>query len=66
MDLQTQCINEVNRMTDNDGIPLIQKAIIWCGLALNTNNSWKIPQLFQHLQDIIERHPSEFHGNLVE
>ena len=53
-------------MIDHDGIPLVRKAMIRCGLALNTNGCWEITKLFEHLQDIIQRYPMEFAGSAVE
>ena len=52
MYLAVKCVRELNAMIDHDGIPLVRKAMIRCGLALNANG-WEITQLFQHLQDII-------------
>ena len=66
MNLAVKCVSEVNAMMDHDGIPLVRKAMIRCGLALNTNGCWEIAQLFQHLQDIIQRYPMEFAGNPVQ
>ena len=45
---------------------LVRKAMIRFGLALNTNRSWQIKQLFQHLQDTTQRYPIEFAGSAVE
>ncbi len=53
-------------MIDDDGIPLVRKAMIRCGLALNTTGRWEKSQLFQHLQDIIDRNPMEFAGQHPE
>ena len=39
--------------------------MIRCDLALDTNGCWKVTELFQHLQDIIQRYPTEFAGNPV-
>ena len=60
MNLAVKCVREVNGMVDRDGIPLVLKAVIRCGLELSTNGSWEVTQLFQHLQEIIQRHPMEF------
>ena len=49
-------------MVDNDGTPLVRKAMIRCGLSLSLNGQWAKTQLFQHLQDTIDRHPLQFEG----
>ena len=60
MNLAVKCASEVNAVIDHNGIPLVRKAMIRCGLALNTNGCWEIIQLFLHLQAIMQRHPMEF------
>ena len=55
-----------NAMIEHDGILLVRKAMIRCGLALNTNGCEEITQLLEHLQDIIQRYPMEFAGSAVE
>ena len=49
-------------MQNENGIPLVRKAMIRCVLSLNTYGQWETTQLFQHLLDIIGRHPMEFAG----
>ena len=66
MNLAVKCVIEVNAMIDHDGIPLVQKVMIRCGLELNTNGCWEITQLFQHLQNIMQRYPMEFAGTAAE
>ena len=66
MNLAVKCVSEVDGMIDRDGIPLLRKAMIRCGLALNTNGCWEITRLFQHIQDIIQRHPMEFAESPVQ
>ena len=66
MNLAVKCVREVNDMTDHDEIPLVRKAMICCGLALNTNGCCEITQLFHYLQDLIQRYPIEFAGSAVE
>ena len=66
MNLAEKCVSEVNAMIDHDGIPVVRKAMINSGLELNTNGCWERTQLFQHLQDIIQRYPMEFSGSEVE
>jgi len=60
--LAAQCVKEVNEMVDENGLSLVRKAMIRCGMSLNTNGKWEKCQLFDHLQDIIRRHPDEFNG----
>ena len=60
LDLSVKCVSEVNAMSDDGGIPLVQNAMIRCSLALNTNGRWEITQLFQDLQDISRLYPSIF------
>ncbi len=50
-------------MFDEDGIPLVRKAMIGCGLSLNTTGRRKKAQLFQHLQEIIDRNRWNLQGN---
>ena len=66
MNLAVECVSEVNASIDHDGIPSVRKAMITCGLALNTNGCWEIAQLFQHPQDIIQSYPMEFAGSEVQ
>ena len=37
MNLEVQCLSEMNAMADDDGIPFVRKAMIRCNIALNTN-----------------------------
>ena len=56
----------MNSMIDQDVIPPVRKAIIRCGLELNTIGCWDIAKLFRHLQDITQRYPMEFAGSPVQ
>ena len=47
-------------MVDHGVIRLVRKAMIRCSLILNPNGFWKIAQLFQHPQGMIQRYPMEF------
>ena len=62
MNLAVRCVEAVNAMQDENGIPLVWKAMIRCGLSSNTNGQWETTQLSQNLQDIIGRRPMEFTG----
>ena len=53
-------------MIDHDRITLFRKDMIRCGLALSTNGCWKITQLFQHLQNVIEGNHMRFSGIAVQ
>ena len=66
MNLAIRCVEAVNAMQDENGIPLVRKGIIRCGFSININGQWLTMQLFQHLQDIIGRHPLEFSGMVVD
>ena len=43
----------------DNGIPLVRKAIVRSGLALNINGCREIAQLFQHLLDVTQRQSVE-------
>ena len=66
MNLAVKCVREVNAIIDHNGISLVRKAMIRCGLALNTNGCWEITQMFQHLKDIMQRLSMKFAGSAVE
>ena len=66
MNLQVKCVSEVNGMINCDGIPLVRKAMIQCGLALYTNGCWEITQIFKRLRHILQRYPMEFAGSPVQ
>ena len=53
-------------MIDHDGIPLVAKAMIQCGLVLYTNGCWEVEQPFQDLWDIIQCYLMEFLGGEVQ
>ena len=59
-------IAQTHAMVDHDGISLVRKAVVRFDLALNTNVCREITQLFQHLQDSIQRYPVEFAECSVE
>ncbi len=63
MNLASECVEEVNSMMDENGIPHVRKAIIKCGLPVNINGQYERSQLFDHLQEIIDRHPTKFAGS---
>ncbi len=57
MNLAAQRVNEVNSRCDSDGNSLVRKAMIRCGMSLDYNGTWNVSQLFQHLQQIVNRYP---------
>lgn len=65
MNLAVTFVKEVIAVINHDGIPLVQKAIIRCSLALNTSGFREIMQLFQHVQDVIQHYQIEFAGSAV-
>ena len=66
MNLEVKYVSEVNAMVGQDGIPLVRKAMIRCGLALITNSCCEITRLFEHLQDVIQRCHIEFLKSSVQ
>jgi hypothetical protein len=42
-----------------------RKAMIRCGMSLDSDGTWKVGQLFPHLREIIEEFPKHFGGELV-
>ena len=63
MMLATESVALIYSIVDNNGMPLACKAMIRCGLSFNLNGQWEKTQLFQHLQDVVNRHPIEFEGH---
>jgi len=57
-----KAVDRVNRQRDENGISYARKAMIMCGLALNTNGNWEIEQLTPALQTIIRKHRHHFDG----
>ena len=43
-----------------------REAMIRCGLAKSENGVWEEKQLFQNIQDIIERYRENFNGAQVD
>ena len=55
-----ESVAHINSLVDNDEMPLVCKAMARCGLSLNSTGKWEKTQLFQHLQDTIDKHRLEF------
>ena len=53
-------VRDVNDQRDENGITYARKAMILCGMSLNTNGIWEIGQLKPELQNIIRKHRAEF------
>ena len=66
MNLEVNCVSEVNAVVDHNEILLARKASLRCGLALNTSSCWEIAQLFQHLLEMIQRSTMELTGSSVQ
>lgn len=62
MKLAVKFVEKVNDMVDENGLSLVRKAMIRGGLALDVDGIWRKEQLFDYLQEIVEKHPLEFCG----
>jgi hypothetical protein len=60
--LATDSIEDVNRQVDIDNMSYVRKSMIRCGLALGTDSTWSINQLFPQLQQIVAKHQQYFEG----
>lgn len=58
--LAAASVADVNAQRDENGISYARKAMIICGLALNTNGRWEERQLKPELQNIINKHRALF------
>ncbi len=59
-------MREVNRHRDSYGMNYARKAMIKCGLSKDAiSGQWREDQLFDHLQEIINRHREYFDGDIV-
>jgi hypothetical protein len=63
LQLAADCVEEVNKQRDADGITLARKAMILWGLNYGLNGKWEVKQLHAHLQEIVKKYPSEFNGS---
>ena len=62
MQLAVDSVEDVNSQVCTNGISFARKAMIQCGLALDIDGTWRINQLFPHLQEIIAMHQQYFDG----
>ncbi|KAL0244865.1 hypothetical protein GEMRC1_008947 [Eukaryota sp. GEM-RC1] len=62
LELASRCIQKLNEQHDDDGLTYPRKAMILCGLALNTTGRWEESQLKPNLQLIIDKYKTNFLG----
>lgn len=60
--LAAVCCREVSEMQDENGINIVRKAMIRCGLSKNINGLWEIEQLSPKLQAIVAKYCDNFDG----
>ncbi|KAJ0401149.1 hypothetical protein P43SY_004356 [Pythium insidiosum] len=60
LQLAAHCVEKVSAARDEDGISLVRKAMIRCGLAKNLNGVWEEQQLKPELQAIIDLYREDF------
>ena len=58
--MAADAVCDVNAMRDKDGLSYARKAMIMCGMALNTNGLWEVSQLKPSLQNIVRKHRAIF------
>lgn len=63
--LAASSVRKVNAMRDKKGMTYARKAMIRCGLSLDTNGLWHEGQLSPELQTIVRRHRLHFGGLTV-
>lgn len=63
--LAADVVRCVAQKRDSEGILLIRKAMIRCGMALNLNGIWEERQLSPELQNIINKYRDNFNGTPV-
>lgn len=64
MQLAKDCIEEVNLMVDDSGMPLVRKAMIKCGLSCDIDGVWRTEMLSEELQSICSKYPENFNGEV--
>ena len=64
--LAADAINDVNAQRDENGLTYARKAMILCGLSLNTTGKWEISQLKPELQEIIKAQKMYFDNPHLE
>lgn len=58
--LAAECVREVNKQQDSEGISYSRKAMIITGMVFNTTGRWEESQLTVVLHNIIKKHYEEF------
>lgn len=65
LQLAPESVQDVNREVDCDGMTYARKAMIRCGMSLDTNGSWSVDQIFPHLKNIVNEFLQYFGGDEV-
>lgn len=65
LQLAADAVRAVNAQRDEHGMSYARKAMIRCGLSLDTDGRWKETQLFPQLQTIIKKYRAQFDGEKV-
>ena len=60
MQCAADVVRKLSMKRDKDGILITRKAMIMCGLALNTNGVWEVRQLKPELQNIVRKYQEVF------
>ena len=58
--LASDAINDVNKERDENGLTNARKAMVPCGMALNSTGRWEEEQLKPELQNIVGKYRYEF------
>ena len=66
LNLAKNTVRDMNAQRDKNGMLYSRKAMIRCCLSKSENGVWEEKQLFQNLQDIIERYRENFNGAPVD
>lgn len=55
-------VRDVSEKRDKDGVLLVRKAMISCGMALNLNGLWEEQYISPEFQEIIAKYRDNFNG----
>lgn len=64
LELAADVVREVNARRDDSGMTLAHKAMVRCGLGLDSTGQWTTEMLYPHLRDIVEAYPDHFRGQI--
>lgn len=64
LNLAAAVVRDVSQRRDKDGVLLVRKAVICCGLGLDLNGLWEERQLSPVLQKIFKMYRDNFEGPL--